>query len=218
MFLNFLRGMTVCVWPAIDYELVDVRERGLLRGQVLNAGCGWRTVDHLVDGVLTNQDIRWPGDNRTHVHIWSPIHQIPRPDNTFDCVLCIAVLEHVENPFEVVAELFRVTKPGGCVVASVPFLQPEHKVPTDFQRYTRDGIEALFTRHGFAASEVKALFSVYHTLHWLTSEWLHMKDTLLFRAARVLFLPPLALMARRSSLVSDKVASAFRIVATKPHE
>jgi SAM-dependent methyltransferase len=150
-FLNFLRRMTVYVWPPIDFELVDIRERGLLRGQVLNAGCGLRTVEHLIDGVLTNQDIKWPGDKRRHVHIWSPIHQIPRPDNTFDCVLCIAVLEHVKNPEEVVAELFHVTKHGGCVVASIPFLQPEHKVPTDFQRYTRDGIEALFTRHGFIA-------------------------------------------------------------------
>jgi hypothetical protein len=43
-----------------------------------------------------------------------------------------------------------------------------------------------------------------------------MRDTFVFKACRVLFLPPLARMARRSSLVSDKVASAFRIVAIKP--
>ena len=216
--LNAIRALTPqgAVWPPIDHELLDLKQRGLLTGKVLNAGCGWRDVSHLIDGELVNQDISWPGDERTNVDIVSPLESVPRPDGTFDCVLCLAVLEHVERPYEVTAELFRVLKPGGHLIASVPFLQPEHKVPTDFQRFTADGLCVLMRRHGFAVEEIKPLFSVYHTLHWIVFEWLRLSDSLRNKVLRVLLLPPLALMAKRSTLVSDKVASAFRVVARKP--
>jgi len=216
--LNGLRHLAAqgSVWPSIDYELADLKARGLLRGIVLNAGCGWREIGHLVEGTIVNQDLSWPGDTRTNVDIFSPLHTIPRPDGTFDCVICIAVLEHVANPVEVVRELFRVTKPGGYMVASVPFLQPEHKIPTDFQRYTRDGLQALFTNAGFVVDEVRPMFSVYHSLHWITYEWLHMRDTFAYKALRIILLPLLLLKARRSTLVSDKVASVFRLIARKP--
>jgi SAM-dependent methyltransferase len=203
------------VWPSIDYELIDLRQRGLLKGMVLNAGCGWRDIRHLVDGTLVNQDISWPGDTRTNIDILSPLHEIPRPPGTFDCVLCIAVLEHVVNPIEVVNELFRVVKPGGYVIASVPFLQPEHKVPTDFQRYTRDGLTVLFRNAGFEIEEVRPMFTVYHTLHWLVYEWLHIRRTIGFKLLRLLLLPPLVLLAKHSTLVSDKTATCFRLIGRK---
>jgi ubiquinone/menaquinone biosynthesis C-methylase UbiE len=63
------------------------------------------------------------------------------------------VVEHVANPAAVVAELYRVIEPGGHLIAR-PFLQPEHKVPTDFQRYTRDGLIDLLTDFGFSVTEI----------------------------------------------------------------
>jgi SAM-dependent methyltransferase len=214
--LNKIRNLQRLVWPAIDYELLDLKRLGLLRGMVLNAGAGTRDVTHLIEGELINQDIRWPDDQRTHINIFSPIDKIPKPADTFDTILCIAVLEHVENPHEVVQEFFRVLKPSGYVIASVPFLQPEHKVPTDFQRYTLDGLTRLFAIHGFVIEEVRPLFSVYHTIHWIIYEWLTIKNSITYKMLRVLLLPPLVVLAKRSTLTSNKLASAFRILARKP--
>ncbi|MFZ5779691.1 MAG: class I SAM-dependent methyltransferase [Pseudomonadota bacterium] len=216
--LNWLRALTnqSAVWPPIDAELDDLTQAGLLKGMVLNAGSGWREVRHLVDGTVVNQDLHYPGDARTNLDIVSPLHRIPKPDGTFDGVLCIAVLEHVENPVDVVAELFRVTKPGGFLVCTVPFLQPEHKIPADFQRYTRDGLEALLVKAGYEIEQTKALYTVWHTLHWIIYEWLHLRDTFLYRALRVLLLPPLVWLSRNSDVVSDKLATAFRVLARKP--
>ena len=104
------------IWPELDYELLDFKRRGMLSGKVLNAGAGWRKLDHLVEGELVNQDIKWPEDQRTHIHVFSPIHQIPVQDNTFDMIVCLAVLEHVENPTEIVKEFLRFSSPGGIAL------------------------------------------------------------------------------------------------------
>lgn len=44
----------------------------------------------------------------------------PFPDNTFDFVISLAVLEHVQNVTAVVKETYRVLKPGGWAYFEVP--------------------------------------------------------------------------------------------------
>ena len=204
------------IWPPIDDELMEAKSLGLLKGRVLNAGAGWRDLAHLIEGELINQDLCHEGDCRTNIDVYSPLHAIPKPNGHFDCIVCIAVLEHVENPEEVVPEFLRVLKPGGHVIASVPFLQPEHKVPTDFQRYTKDGLVRLFAHQGFEVVSCKPLFTVYHTLHWMIFELLRLRQTLVFKLLRYTLVPMVGWVARRSTLQSDRLASAFQIIARKP--
>jgi 2-polyprenyl-3-methyl-5-hydroxy-6-metoxy-1,4-benzoquinol methylase len=40
--------------------------------------------------------------------------------NFFDYVFCIEVLEHLKNPFFVMNEIFRILKPEGVLILSVP--------------------------------------------------------------------------------------------------
>jgi SAM-dependent methyltransferase len=203
----------IACFPVIDVDLQEFRP--LLRGKVLNAGAGTREVAHLIDGELVNQDITWPGDDRTNIQIYSPLHVIPVADDHFDAILCIAVLEHVINPEEAVAELFRVLKPGGHLILEVPFLQPEHKVPTDFQRYTRDGLEHLVTKHGFRVVRTRGLFTVYHTLYWQAHIWLHTKRSIKYAIGRIVLLPWLLRRAKRSTTYNERLATGYQIVATK---
>ena len=77
-------------------------------------------------------------------------------DDSFDTILCNQTLEHTENPEKTGKEMFRVLKNGGHVIATVPFLFPEHKDPTDFRRYTRDGFAQLLTKSGFTIVECKS--------------------------------------------------------------
>ncbi len=51
--------------------------------------------------------------------------QLPFADSTFDRVVCSEVLEHIEDYPAVLAEIFRVLKPGGNFAASVPAWFPE---------------------------------------------------------------------------------------------
>src|SRR3989338_6562967 len=54
------------------------------------------------------------------------IHNLPFSDNSQDAIICIAVLEHVENPIKACGEIYRVLKPGGYCFIYVPFLYYYH--------------------------------------------------------------------------------------------
>jgi hypothetical protein len=71
-------------------------------------------------------------------------HNIPFVDGTFDSIICNAVLEHVYDPHAVAAEMVRVLKPGGWLYAEAPFIFFFHGYPSDFHRFTREGMRRMF--------------------------------------------------------------------------
>ncbi|MFH0854171.1 MAG: class I SAM-dependent methyltransferase [bacterium] len=75
------------------------------------------------------------------------IHNLPFEDNSQDAIICIAVLEHVENPFKACGEIYRVLKPGGYCFVYVPFLfyyHAEKGYYKDYWRFSNDAISLLF--------------------------------------------------------------------------
>ncbi len=69
---------------------------------------------------------------------------LPFKSESFDVVFSLAVLEHVKNPFQCAEEIIRVLKPGGILVAVVPFLQPYHGYPDHYYNMTSNGLKNLF--------------------------------------------------------------------------
>lgn len=51
--------------------------------------------------------------------------QMPYDDDSFDRVIASEILEHIHEDEQVMAELFRITKPGGLVAVTVPRNWPE---------------------------------------------------------------------------------------------
>lgn len=200
------------LFPALADELGPYAQE--LDGEVLNAGAGDRDLRSLVPGRVHNQDIA-EGLHSADIDIVSPLHQIPVEDDFFDGIVCNAVLEHVANPEEVMAEFSRVAKPGALLYLCVPFMQPEHPDPTDFQRYTIDGLKLLAERHGFAVRDADGMHNVYVTLGWIAHEWLTASDRLHFRLARRLAFPWLARKAKSSPFYVRSLASAYRVIATR---
>lgn len=45
---------------------------------------------------------------------------LPYDENSFDVAVCIEVIEHIENQFHLIKELFRIVKPGGRVIVTTP--------------------------------------------------------------------------------------------------
>lgn len=70
-----------------------------------------------------------------------------------DSIICLDVLEHVENPFHAINEMRRVLKPSGSVLLSVPFLNgfhgksgasSSHEDYPDYWRFTHQGLNLMF--------------------------------------------------------------------------
>jgi len=200
-------------FPSLEEEIGE--HRRWLRGRVLNAGAGDRDISHLVDGELVNQDIAEGLHDASNVDIFSPLHEIPVDDGHFDTVLCNAVLEHVRNPHEVMTEFARVTRSGGILYLVVPFMQPEHLDPTDFQRYTIDGLQELVRGHGYEVVEAGGVHSVYTTLGWIAMEWLAEVPGWRGWIGRWTILPALRRVSLRSNLHVHRLASAYRVIARR---
>ena len=100
-----------------------------------------------------------------HPHIVGDIQDLPLPDASEEAIACIAILEHVENPFKSFAELYRVLQPGGKCLLYVPFLYYYHAEGSyykDYWRFTRDSLEAL--TKPFSAVELRTVRGAFETL------------------------------------------------------
>ena len=80
---------------------------------------------------------------------------LPVEGASADLVLCNQVLEHVEDPARAVAEAYRVLRPAGLFLGSVPHISPVHLEPTDFRRYTDLGLRQLLTEASFEVAAVE---------------------------------------------------------------
>ena len=97
-------------------------------------------------------------------HFVADAHRIPLADASVDAVWIQAVLEHVLDPWQVVAEIHRVLRDGGVVYAETPFLQQVHEGPYDFTRFTESGHRWLFRR--FEAIDSGVVMGTASQLLW----------------------------------------------------
>jgi SAM-dependent methyltransferase len=121
--------------------------------RLLDAGCGsGRTLDVLARfGRVTGVDISpiavRAARARGHDVREADILDMPLPDGRFDVVTCLDVLEHIRDDRRALAELLRVTRPGGAIVLTVPAypsLWSSHDVANEhLRRYRRTTLRLL---------------------------------------------------------------------------
>ena len=70
-------------------------------------------------------------------------HALRFADDWAGSVLILETLEHVEDPARAMAEIHRVLRPGGIVVASSCMDLPVHEHPADYWRFTPQGFDLL---------------------------------------------------------------------------
>lgn len=77
------------------------------------------------------------------------VENLPFNDEEFDFVISDQVLEHVRGPLgDAVAEMMRVLRPGGAFIHTTCFMNLVHGAPSDYWRFTTDGLRELFRSHG----------------------------------------------------------------------
>jgi SAM-dependent methyltransferase len=127
-------------------------------GDLLDIGCGTKPYSCFTKGVVANHiglDIDDAFNPYACPDLIGTAYDIPTEDDRFDCALSTAALEHLEDPERSLRETFRVLKPGGVAIYTVPFYYHVHAQPRDFVRYTGFGLEAAFKRAGFEVVELR---------------------------------------------------------------
>jgi SAM-dependent methyltransferase len=128
--------------------------------RVLDAGCGsGRLLDELRDyghvtGLDLNPDSVEIARSRGHADVvQGPVEQLPWPDETFDLVISLDMVEHTPDDRVTLRELHRVTKPGGVFLMTVPALRAlwsSHDVFNNHhRRYDRRMMRALAADTGW---------------------------------------------------------------------
>lgn len=137
-----------------------------LRGRVVDIGCGTKPYRGLLNPYITEHigiDHHASLHSKENVDLPGTAYAIPSPDDSFDAALCTAVLEHLEEPERALRECYRVLKPGAYAVYSVPFIWHLHEEPRDYYRFSKYGLDYLFTKSGFEIIEIKALSGFWVT-------------------------------------------------------
>ena len=84
---------------------------------------------------------------------------LPYEDNTFDFVYSKSVIEHFYHPERLAAEMYRVLKPGGTLIALTPDWEEVYQVFfKDFTHrtpFTSTSLEYFLKIHGFANVQVE---------------------------------------------------------------
>jgi SAM-dependent methyltransferase len=96
--------------------------------------------------------------------IVASLTELPVPDGSFQAVLNTQVLEHVADPREVAAELFRVLVPGGRLWLTVPLTWPLHEEPYDFWRFTSHGLRHVLEETGFRVERLEPRGGYFNAL------------------------------------------------------
>jgi SAM-dependent methyltransferase len=107
------------------------------------------------------------------------LQHLPFSSGVFNAILCIQVLEHIQNPLDVLRELERVLQPDGLLFLSVPQSWPQHQKPFDFYRYTSFGLRYLLEKAGFYICSIKPIGGYFWFLSFQLQNinyWIFPKD------------------------------------------
>lgn len=136
------------------------------KGKMVDIGCGTKPYKKLLAPFVKEHigvDHEYTFHDKKSIDLFGTAYDVPVESATFDAAICTAVLEHLEEPEKALKECYRVLKPGGTAIYSVPFIWPIHEEPRDFYRYSRYGLKYLFEKVGFQIVELNALSGFWVT-------------------------------------------------------
>jgi SAM-dependent methyltransferase len=74
-------------------------------------------------------------------------------ERRFDVTFSHNALEHMPEPFAVAQNMFDLLRPGGLTMAKTVFACHHHASPSDYWRFTDEGLRYIFEKAGFETIE-----------------------------------------------------------------
>jgi SAM-dependent methyltransferase len=131
-------------WLLDGQEAAGRWVRDHAHGRVLDIGCADRWIERWLAQDCSYVGLDYPATGRdlynAQPDVFADASLLPLPDATFDTVVLLEVMEHLQRPRQALHEAARVVRPQGKVLLSMPFLYPIHDAPHDYQRLTLHGL------------------------------------------------------------------------------
>ncbi len=171
------------------------------RRRVLDFGCGDQPYRELFESSGADY-VAADIDGSPDVRI-APGERLPFESGSFDSVVSFQVLEHVRDVLFYLGECRRALRPGGRLFLSTHGTWPYHPHPTDFWRWTREGLRAVVEEAGFT---VERMIPVCGPGAWLPMFPLLVGQRLLRRSA--VLLAPINVPVNLLALAADRLTPA----------
>lgn len=133
-----------------------------------------------------NNDLSIPLSERRIPHVFFndrrinfETDHIPLGDNAFDVILFKAVIEHLNDPTNILNNMMRMLKPGGIAVITTP--NYDHNIrsfwndPTHQHPYNPISLGKLLEIHEFEVLQLRPFFFRKPSIYWKLPFWLGAK-------------------------------------------
>lgn len=202
------------------YFLKDLRSlltQYKFKGNLMDIGCGSKPYKKFFLHVKKYQGIDFKNysinrdfEEDTPDYYFSTTYKhsllIPFRKNQFDNSVSFQVLEHHPSPQRMIHEMVRITKPGGYILISVPFIWPLHEIPYDYHRFTEYYFHNIFSDLHCTILQIKKEGSLFSTLILLVSDYLDIvasRSKLYYYPIALVFLP--VLFFHYASIFIDRI-------------
>ncbi|MBI5451867.1 class I SAM-dependent methyltransferase [Candidatus Gottesmanbacteria bacterium] len=167
----------LALWRAFEAQHIEDGYRSVsnvsqlkFKRPMLDLGCGFGEFagvffDRQVEvGIDINFDdlVRAKKINKYKELFMADARKMPFPDEKFATVISVSVLEHIPHPEKAIAEVFRVLKPGGIFIYTVPTIEINKDLfyPEIFRTLGLNGLRSFYLNTFHKVFKHVNLFSV----------------------------------------------------------
>jgi SAM-dependent methyltransferase len=133
--------------------------------RLLDLGCGAGNMMHhlshygQVKGLeIDERPVKVARERGYDVDLFDVTRPMPFEANTFDAITALDVIEHNQDDLAILADSFRVLKPGGHIIITVPALMwlwsHNDEINAHVRRYSASEITQKLTQAGFVVKRV----------------------------------------------------------------
>jgi len=153
---------------ALNKRCKQINKRVDKPGKILDIGCatgifldGMKKLGWEVAGIEPNEKAADYARKRFNIDVFTGyLHEVNLRDESFDVITLWDVLEHVPDPNEFINNVYKLLKPGGLIIASLPnanawerYLFREYwvgwEIPRHYRSHTPDTITKFLKRYSF---------------------------------------------------------------------
>ncbi len=126
----------------------DCIERNGIRGDVLEIGAYTYKLEILNDSRFTTYtnltlDI---GPTEIENTVIGDITECSLIPESYDFILAIDVMEHINMPWIAAENIIKLLRPGGYVIVAAPWAWRYHPCPIDYWRFSPEALKFLFNK------------------------------------------------------------------------